>query len=71
MVLVAEGRAGGADVTVIISHHNYSSTPSAADLQAIVDVCFEYGADIAKIAVTAKSTQVCLLCQSQRCCGVR
>ena len=42
-------------VQVIISHHNYESTPSAERLQEIVTECFADGADIAKIAVAAQS----------------
>jgi 3-dehydroquinate dehydratase type I len=35
---------------VIISYHNYNSTPSMSDLELIVEDCFIIGADIAKIA---------------------
>lgn len=40
---------------VIISYHNYQNTPNAKELRAIIDACFESGADIAKIATTALS----------------
>ena len=43
------------DVQVIISHHNYESTPDAEGLHAIVSECFADGADIAKIAVAAQN----------------
>jgi 3-dehydroquinate dehydratase I len=35
---------------VIISYHNYDSTPSRPQLEKIVERCFEDGADIAKVA---------------------
>lgn len=35
---------------VIVSHHNYDITPSSSELMKIIDSCFDYGADIAKIA---------------------
>ncbi|HRS18611.1 MAG TPA: type I 3-dehydroquinate dehydratase [Bacteroidales bacterium] len=38
---------------VIISYHNYSTTPSTKELHTIIDSCFNAGADIAKIATTA------------------
>jgi 3-dehydroquinate dehydratase I len=38
------------ETTVIISYHNYENTPSSAELNAIIQKCFELGADIAKIA---------------------
>lgn len=45
------------NVQVIISHHNYDSTPNAERLQEIVTECFADGADIAKIAVAAQTKQ--------------
>jgi len=35
---------------VIISYHNYKNTPELDELEKIMLRCFEYGADIAKIA---------------------
>ncbi|MBN2482468.1 MAG: type I 3-dehydroquinate dehydratase [Bacteroidales bacterium] len=35
---------------VMISYHNYECTPSLADLEKIMQDCFEMGANIAKIA---------------------
>lgn len=42
---------------VIISYHNYENTPFIHELQTIVDSCFSSGADIAKIATTANTTE--------------
>jgi 3-dehydroquinate dehydratase I len=42
---------------VIISHHDYSETPSAAMLESIALACIAKGADIAKIACAANSMQ--------------
>ncbi|EIE21050.1 aldolase [Coccomyxa subellipsoidea C-169] len=42
---------------VIISHHNYSETPSDEALEALVEDMFDEGADIAKIATTAKCVE--------------
>ncbi|MCQ2958593.1 MAG: type I 3-dehydroquinate dehydratase [Bacteroidales bacterium] len=39
----------------IISYHNYENTPSIEELKAIVEECRAQGADIPKIATTAKS----------------
>jgi len=52
-VLIAQAKKYGCKV--IISYHNYTNTPSIEDLHAIIDNCFEWGADIAKIATTACS----------------
>jgi 3-dehydroquinate dehydratase-1 len=35
---------------VIVSYHNYRRTPSEAELQQVIDWCFNSGADIAKVA---------------------
>lgn len=40
---------------VIISYHNYVDTPEKSVLKNIVNDCFAQGADIAKVATTAKS----------------
>jgi 3-dehydroquinate dehydratase-1 len=40
---------------VIISYHNFKSTPRLNILNRIVKNCFEYGADIAKVVTTAKT----------------
>jgi 3-dehydroquinate dehydratase I len=39
--------------TVILSHHDFTSTPTAADLAALVDAGRRHGADIVKIATHA------------------
>jgi len=41
--------------TVIISYHNYESTPSTAEMQNILKNCYAYGADVAKLAVQNNS----------------
>lgn len=38
---------------VILSYHNFSATPSSAELEDITNRCFELGADLAKIACMA------------------
>jgi 3-dehydroquinate dehydratase-1 len=43
--------------TVIVSHHDYSSTPPTARLSAIVRTASRLGADIVKIAASARSTR--------------
>ncbi len=40
---------------VIISYHNYKETPSIQELNKIIDICFEQGADIAKITTLSHS----------------
>jgi 3-dehydroquinate dehydratase-1 len=40
---------------VIISYHNFKSTPRLNVLNRIVKNCFEHGADIAKVVTTAKT----------------
>ena len=42
---------------VIISYHNYKSTPSVPVLKNIIENCFSSGADIAKIACLAENKQ--------------
>ena len=44
------------DCKVIISYHNFENTPSIKELVAIIDTCFDEGADIAKIATTAQNS---------------
>lgn len=39
----------------IISYHNYEKTPNSAELEQIVEWCFDSGADIAKIACNSSS----------------
>ncbi len=41
----------------IVSFHNFEKTPVRAELDRIVDWCFDCGADIAKIACMVKSEQ--------------
>ncbi len=45
------------DCKVIISYHNFQDTPCLDELQKVVDNCFEYGADIAKIVTTVNTNQ--------------
>lgn len=40
---------------VIVSYHNYNTTPSKQELDNIIKTCFEQGADIAKVACLAKT----------------
>lgn len=42
---------------IIISYHNYDSTPPNRELHTIIQNCFSDGADIAKVATTATSVQ--------------
>ena len=46
--VIDAARASGCDI--IVSHHDYETTPSAAALRNLVDSCFEAGADVAKVA---------------------
>ena len=45
------------DCKIIISYHNYENTPSTNELHTIIDACFSEGADIAKVATTALTTE--------------
>lgn len=49
--LAATAKAKGCKL--IISYHNFSSTPSSKEVEAIIDSIFAEGADIAKVATTA------------------
>ncbi|MBN1117593.1 MAG: type I 3-dehydroquinate dehydratase [Bacteroidales bacterium] len=42
---------------VIISYHNFKETPGLRELYALVDKCFEFGADVAKLATMVKSKE--------------
>ena len=42
---------------VIISYHNFEQTPSALELAAIVQSCYDCGADVAKIATMINNVQ--------------
>jgi 3-dehydroquinate dehydratase-1 len=55
--LVGAAKAKGCKV--IVSYHDYKKTPSAAELEQIVDWCFKSGADIAKVACKANSAKDC------------
>jgi len=44
---------------IIISHHDHERTPSREDLEGIVDMCIEAGADIVKIACKAQGPRDC------------
>lgn len=51
--LLAVGGAVPIGTNVILSHHDYASTPSDEQLDALVTKMFQSGADIAKVASTA------------------
>lgn len=56
--LLREGLAQAARRTgceIIVSHHDFDSTPDRDELMEIVDRCFEEGADLAKIACVVKT----------------
>lgn len=44
---------------VIVSYHNYRSTPPVPELNRVVETCFKAGADIAKLACRVKSAEEC------------
>mmetsp|Transcript_4795 Transcript_4795/g.5919 ORF Transcript_4795/g.5919 Transcript_4795/m.5919 type:complete len:235 (+) Transcript_4795:174-878(+) len=44
-------------VEIIVSYHNYELTPELEELKRLVDTCFDYEADIAKLATATKSVQ--------------
>jgi len=44
---------------VIISYHNFETSPPRVELEKIVNRCFEEGADIAKISCMTRSTGDC------------
>ncbi|MFH1520745.1 MAG: type I 3-dehydroquinate dehydratase [Candidatus Micrarchaeota archaeon] len=50
-------RAKKKDCKVIISFHDHKKTPPSAELEQIVDWCFQSGADIAKIACMVNSNK--------------
>jgi len=55
--LLREGLAQAArrnGCEIIVSHHDFQSTPDRDELMEIVDRCFEEGADLAKIACVVK-----------------
>jgi 3-dehydroquinate dehydratase I len=43
--------------TSIVSHHDFESTPSLAELERIVDACRALGADVAKVATMVNADQ--------------
>ncbi|MFP4654516.1 MAG: type I 3-dehydroquinate dehydratase [Methanohalobium sp.] len=49
--------AGNADVTVIVSSHKFTSTPSVKEMYAVLDRCHDSGADIAKLAMMPETMQ--------------
>ena len=53
--LIRTAKAAGK--TVIVSSHDFKSTPSPAEMKEILDSSFKAGADIAKLAVTPASMQ--------------
>ena len=52
-MVVQSAKAAGK--RVIISYHDFSATPSIAEMQKILSECFDAGADIAKLATTPQS----------------
>ena len=52
-LLISKAKKHGCKV--IISYHNYDTTPGLKELYRIVDECFVLGADIAKLATFSKS----------------
>jgi 3-dehydroquinate dehydratase-1 len=40
---------------VIISYHNFDTTPTISELKKITDICFEQGADVCKIVTTIEN----------------
>ena len=46
--IIEKARSTGCQV--IISYHNFTETPERTELKRILDMCFESGADIAKLA---------------------
>lgn len=53
--LVTHAKKRGVDV--VVSYHNYDTTPSLKALQEIVSNCYKFGGNIAKVATTAKTVQ--------------
>ncbi len=49
--------AKAAGVTVIVSAHDFNSTPSVEEMKKILNNAYDAGADIAKLAVMAQSKQ--------------
>ena len=49
--------ASNAGVTVIVSSHKFTFTPSVKEMYAILDTCHNSGADIAKLAVMPETMQ--------------
>lgn len=48
------------DTKIILSYHNFNETPTLKILLDIINSCFEYGADIAKIACKANTIDDCM-----------
>ncbi|WP_319506481.1 type I 3-dehydroquinate dehydratase [uncultured Methanolobus sp.] len=53
--LIEAAKAAG--VTVIVSAHDFNSTPSVEEMKKILNNAYDAGADIAKLAVMAQSKQ--------------
>ncbi|WP_406660599.1 type I 3-dehydroquinate dehydratase [Methanolobus sp. ZRKC3] len=49
--------AKAADVTIIVSAHDFDATPSVTEMKSILERAHEAGADIAKLAVMAHTRQ--------------
>jgi 3-dehydroquinate dehydratase I len=53
--IIASARAHGCGV--IVSFHDHIRTPARAELERMVDACFEAGADIAKVACMVRASR--------------
>lgn len=49
--------ASNAGVTVVVSSHNFTSTPSVEEMYEILDSCHDSGVDIAKLALMPETMQ--------------
>lgn len=56
ILLNLKSKISNSKTQLILSHHNYESTPEFETLQANTHKAFELGADIAKIITTANNT---------------
>ena len=59
MLTSAGGGQTPATTKIILSSHNFTDTPSDGDLEAIMSQMWKAGADIVKIATTAKDITDC------------
>jgi 3-dehydroquinate dehydratase-1 len=54
---IVQAQAGSAGKTVIVSEHDFEKTPDWGELRSVVDRAVAQGADIVKIASTAKNKE--------------